>query len=468
MRSHADGPEHADSVVLSGADRGARAVTVIAAGSRLDLLLPANVPVAELMPALLRAMDPGGDEAADRVLVSVGRPAMSEGDTLAAAGVVDGDILLITTRPVSGPQPPAQAVHDVPARLREHPGRGAEAWPWRHGDAPATWAFVLVAVAGLPVSLRWPAALASGLACGAIALVIAAVSVTIHRGTPRPDGTSASAAALAAGCGWAVVAGRHLAVTALGSNATVLGWAIGAATACMLAIAVKVLMPVAVAHLACLAALAGAGAVVGVAVLAGMTTPDVARAAAVTSVLFVGSAPGIAVTASGIAGADHLMCAGMPVSEPEVDRRAEAGRRILLGLLIAVVVMAVWAAAVLLGHGTRWDTLVALGLAPLLALRSRTLSALPQVLTLRTGAMAVLIATAVQSGVHLSPGWLTMLLTAGGAALVVRRAVRAPVGAVTRAAWGRLGRIVERLLTVALVVGISAEWLIERLTRIVA
>ncbi|HET8640865.1 MAG TPA: EsaB/YukD family protein, partial [Pseudonocardiaceae bacterium] len=84
-------------------------VTVVAPQTRIDVALPADVAVADLLPMLLemareRAPD-GGSRHGGWCLARLGESPMDPSRTLAAAGVTDGDMLQLRRR-VEVPPPP--------------------------------------------------------------------------------------------------------------------------------------------------------------------------------------------------------------------------------------------------------------------------------------------------------------------------------------------------------------------------
>jgi type VII secretion integral membrane protein EccD len=84
-------------------------VTVVAPQTRIDVALPADVAVADLLPMLLemaRERSPdGGTRHGGWCLAKLGDEAMDPSRTLAAAGVVDGDMLQLRRRSESPPPP---------------------------------------------------------------------------------------------------------------------------------------------------------------------------------------------------------------------------------------------------------------------------------------------------------------------------------------------------------------------------
>ncbi|HEY0638978.1 MAG TPA: type VII secretion integral membrane protein EccD [Pseudonocardiaceae bacterium] len=84
-------------------------VTVVAPQTRIDVALPADVAVADLLPMLLemaRERSPdGGSRHGGWCLAKLGDSPMEPSRTLAAAGVVDGDMLQLRRRSESPPPP---------------------------------------------------------------------------------------------------------------------------------------------------------------------------------------------------------------------------------------------------------------------------------------------------------------------------------------------------------------------------
>ena len=84
-------------------------VTVVAPQTRIDVALPADVAVADLLPMLLEMAREqtadGGSRHGGWCLATLGGSAMDPNRTLAATGVVDGDMLQLRRRSESPPPP---------------------------------------------------------------------------------------------------------------------------------------------------------------------------------------------------------------------------------------------------------------------------------------------------------------------------------------------------------------------------
>jgi type VII secretion integral membrane protein EccD len=111
-------------------------VTVVAPQTRIDVALPADVAVADLLPMLLemareRSAD-GGSRHGGWCLAKLGEPAMEPSRTLAALGITDGDMLQLRRRVESPPPPLFDDVVDAIAESSPDSYR-----PWTRQTAKA-------------------------------------------------------------------------------------------------------------------------------------------------------------------------------------------------------------------------------------------------------------------------------------------------------------------------------------------
>lgn len=109
-------------------------VTVVAPKTRIDLALPADVSVADLLPMLLdmahEATPDGGSRHGGWCLARLGGDPLEPSQTLAALGIVDGDLLQLRRR---SDNPPPPLYDDVVDALAEaEPGSYR---PWSKEDA---------------------------------------------------------------------------------------------------------------------------------------------------------------------------------------------------------------------------------------------------------------------------------------------------------------------------------------------
>ncbi|MEQ4715245.1 type VII secretion integral membrane protein EccD [Nonomuraea sp. B19D2] len=91
-------------------------VTIVAPRKRVDLALPADVPLPHVLPGVLRAV---GEEAGDHasapgwILQRLGQPPLDIGESLGALGVLDGEILYLRPRQFAMPPATYDDVADV-------------------------------------------------------------------------------------------------------------------------------------------------------------------------------------------------------------------------------------------------------------------------------------------------------------------------------------------------------------------
>ncbi|TYC18456.1 type VII secretion integral membrane protein EccD [Actinomadura syzygii] len=149
-------------------------IALVAPGRRIDLSLPADVPLAHMLPTLLQAA--GGDLAnaglahSGWVLQRLDQTPFDESKTLAGLGVRDGEVLYFRPEMVQLPEPAFDDVADVVATgINEHSDR------WKARD---TRRFGLLASAALLVAGA-VGLLLSGPAWGIIAIAAAVMAVVL-------------------------------------------------------------------------------------------------------------------------------------------------------------------------------------------------------------------------------------------------------------------------------------------------
>lgn len=186
---------------------GPARITVSTPQRRLDVALPGQAPVAELLPELLRhAGEPGGIEAPHRewVLRRADGTPLSAGRGLAVQGVRDGEVLHLAPAAVEWPEVRYDDVAEAVAAGARDRGR---AWSTRATSATGRVVAGLLLAGGAGLVLQRGAAL-DPLAPAAVAgVLLLAAGYTSHRRGDRPGaallvGFAPPYAALA-GAGWA-------------------------------------------------------------------------------------------------------------------------------------------------------------------------------------------------------------------------------------------------------------------------
>lgn len=178
-------------------------VQVVGHGRRLDVCLPADVPLWEFLPEVARGLGAGdtGDEAVVGALVTTAGQRLDGGGDLRRQGVRHGDVL--TLAPAAEHHPPV--VHDdlvqaVHARARVV----LAAW----SDAAAGTAAYVVACVALTAALAFLVGVSSTpeialTLAGALALALGVVAHAAHR-QQAPSWSQVLTGWLAVGCAWVV------------------------------------------------------------------------------------------------------------------------------------------------------------------------------------------------------------------------------------------------------------------------
>lgn len=189
-------------------------VTVVAPKTRIDLALPADVSVADLLPMLLdmahEATPDGGSRHNGWCLAKLGETPLESSQTLASQGVVDGDMLQLRRR---SDNPPPPLYDDVVDALAEaEPGSYR---PWTKETA-AKVGHVAGGLAMLAAATALGLAGGEGMLYQIVAAVTAAVVAIFATGigsvVTRAYGAATTGTVIAAtgGLSMAFVAGYHI------------------------------------------------------------------------------------------------------------------------------------------------------------------------------------------------------------------------------------------------------------------
>jgi type VII secretion integral membrane protein EccD len=160
-------------------------VTVVAPRTRIDVALPADVSIADLLPMLLdmakEATPDGGARHGGWCLARLGESPLDPSRTLASLGVVDGDLLQLRRRSDNPPPPLYDDVVDAIAEATPNSFR-----PWtketahRLGHAAAGLTLLLAAVAALLAGpLGGGHAIGPAIASGVIAILAVTIGATV-------------------------------------------------------------------------------------------------------------------------------------------------------------------------------------------------------------------------------------------------------------------------------------------------
>ncbi|MEW2384788.1 type VII secretion integral membrane protein EccD [Micromonospora sp. NPDC047707] len=439
---------------------GLSRITIVAPRTRMDLALPSDVPLADLLPTLLRY---AGEDLADEGvrhggwrLARLGGPPLDGGRTAAQLGIRDGEVLYFNPRTSAAPEIVFDDVVDaVATATNQRPGA------WQVGTTRAfAVLFAAVALGGgaLAALFTGPPQLPGALAALLVAVALLVGAAVLSRAAA--DSATGSALALA-GLGYAAVGGLLLlagdrTLTELAAPHVLL-----AATAVVLGAAVAALavgdrLPVFFG-----AGAVGAATAVGALLCLAFGIGPAAAAAVVAAVAF-GAVPALPMAAYRLA---RLPVPSIPTGPEDLKTDSESvdGRRVLqlseradeflTGLVWTVSLLVLGAELVLALDGRLPAVLLCLVLALLSLLRARPFLGRAQrtpVLVAGTAGLGLAAAAAFTDGsVALRLGLiLGGLLLAAVVSLIYGLTV---AGKRISPVWGRLLDIVEILLIIALV-----------------
>lgn len=402
-------------------------LTVLAPRRRVDVALPADVPVAELVPMVLELV---GEPEAGRAarpqpwrLTGVAGGSLPAGATLAELGMLDGEQLRLAP---SAPTPPAPVFDDPVDAL----AAGAAAGQATPRFETAVVVAVAVAAAGL-LAAAGPGSVPSALIAGggAIAAVVGAGRVAHRDDAPAglvhapARGVALAGVALAAAAGWTALPGTPGAGPLMGA---VVAAGIAAAAAQLV---LRVVAPTLVAA-GVVAVVAAAGAI---AVRLGAAPVAAATAAAALAVV---GAPALARVALRLAGLPRpvVPADGAELTRPEprlsaaeLAERGDLARGYLAGLAGASAVIAAVGAVGASAEGGWAGSAFAADTVAVLLLRARGFADVAPARTALAAAAVAAVGLAATVGVPGSAVGLVACtaLGAGAAAGVVALAAAA-------------------------------------------
>lgn len=424
----------------------------------MDLALPADVPLADLLPTLLRhAGEDLADEGAGKGgwgLNRLGGPPLDGSRTALQLEIRDGEVLYFTPRGSAAPEVVFDDVVDAVATATQNrAGRWGPQDTRRFSVLLAVLALVGGAVA---VLFAGPPQLAGGIAglSAGVVLLIAATVLSRAAGAGR-TGTAVALVALA----YAAVGGLLL----LGGDRDLSGLAaphvLLAATA-LVVFAAAATIGVGGAGPVFLA-VTGLGLALGLAAGVSMALDAVAAAAVIAAVAF-GLVPALPMLAYRLArlpipsiptGPDDLKADAETVNGQRVLAQSDQAERFLTGLLWTVSIVVLGAMVTLALDGELASVLLCTVLALLLLLRARPLVSWQQraaALTTGTVGLGLVASTVFEQG-----NTLVRLAAVPGALLAIALISLIygllVTGKRTSPTWGRALDIIEILLIVAVV-----------------
>lgn len=437
-------------------------VTVVSGSRRVDLALPSALPVADVVPQVLRfcAPEESSEGPVEFTLAKIGGQSLSLSQSLGEAGVHDGDV--IELRAFSAPSRPA-FIEDVRDAIEDSVDTAGGAWTTR-----STVTFVIAATSGVLLVL-----LVAPLA-QALTAVVAGAPIEAWEHQRSLSGLVAASVLLVAtwvGTRWAAswvcllssgVAGlwtltgaAEIVLRSGGSREAALSVGFGASA--VVAGIIRLLTNRAVPLLAASCVLLGASLSVLVGTSIGADAAIMVRVVVLLAVLSVGVMPRVSIAVGGLSSADYRIRNSGRMSDSALAARLQESSGLLLGALygvsVLVAVVGFWLALRPQAWGHHlWDGLLSASLAAALLLRSRVFSRTVYMLPLRLAALVVLLGIVLQLAQEgdIPATWLTALI-AGAAAVTLGISIL-QLSDVTRARIKRALNLVEFIVVVDLIV----------------
>ncbi|MFI6032061.1 type VII secretion integral membrane protein EccD [Amycolatopsis magusensis] len=433
-----------------------RRVTVVTPLARVDVALPPQSTLAELVPQLVRLAGAEGQASPEHpgwVLTRLGGAPLAPGLTVAAAGMRDGEVLYLTPR--ERPRAPLlfDDVVDSIASASESDREWGTDLARRAG---ITAAVVLLLGAAVLMQASFAGTLFAPVSCGLLALALLLGGGALSRA--YGDAQAGAAAALA-GIGAALLAGMSAfpphPVFSLDAGPLGTGLAAVAVFGALSAVTVADRLPwfVAVTVSAVLAAPAA-----GIVLLTGVRPVSAASVLAVLATAMAAFAPMLALRLG------RLPLPRVPddMASFRADERPSVGaamagqtayaQRLLTGLLVALGSVVLGSSAVLVMDGGAWEA----GLAALLGLawvlRSRSYAGGPQRLVLIGYGLAALTCAGIWLGTEADRSLVFAVALTVVLAAVVCLVYAARVAKGHRSPyWSRLMDIAEFIVLLSLV-----------------
>jgi type VII secretion integral membrane protein EccD len=441
-------------------------VTVVSGARRVDIALPSALPLADVLPQVMRfcAPEESPHTPAELSLAKVGGQPLAMSQTLAESGVHDGDV--IELRSIGTPNKSA-LVEDVRDSLEDAVDEAGGGWTSR---STATFAIItlsvvlgLVLLAGartlfgdvltqLLNSGDMGAATMSAVdavvltnTVAATAVLIVATWVASRYAAPWSVYVSSAMAAL-----WATMAGADLAQaqTSNGFAQLLSGILAGSLVAGGCRLISRRAIPLFVTTVLWFV-------VAAVLVVLQATTIPIgaaARVIALLAVLGIGIMPRMSIAVGGLSSADYRVRNAGRMSESALTVRVQESSGLLLGALYGTAVIAGVIGAALAFYPGWWDRATSASIAVALLLRSRVFSRIQHMLPLRIAAIGILTAQAI-AGAQRSESfanWFVAAISGVGAVAIAVSIVS--LSDITRARIKRLLNAVEFIVIVDLIV----------------
>lgn len=425
-------------------------VTVMTSERKVDIALPSALPMADVVPQVLRycAPDSHDGQLTSWTLARLGGQPLALTQTLTDAGVLDGDVLEL--RAQHNDVRPAM-VEDVRDSVEDNADAAGGAWASR-----TTVTFVLLAGATLlsvvaAILLVRPALLdAEG--ARLLVSVVAATLVLV--------GMAAWAAYFAHE--WVAQVCTAVAMVWGALTGLAFGDELGLEPAVTLILAVtlvtfvagvvRLITPAAMGHLAAAVVLLVAGVAEGIGDLSSVDLAQIYRVLPVAGLLASGVIPRLSLSVGGLASADYRVRHVGQMTTRRLRARYRQSNAILIGGLVATAGVILWSSYQLTISTNPWDRYLALSVGVAAILRSRVYSRVQHMVAFRAVGIAIVALQLVRLSDDLRPlrAWLILVMI--GAIILAVGISTLEMSQITRARVKRILNIVEFLVIVDVIV----------------
>lgn len=420
-------------------------VTVVTWQRNIDLALPNALPLADVLPQVMRYVDAEEQEEGTApvtwTLAKLGGTSLGLSQTLAESGVLDGDILELRSQ---GQDMRPAMIEDVRDAVEDSVDAAGGVWSTRTTGSFAvlagSFALALLAVLALIRGYIDPV---SGFLVAATGLGVTWWASQFARAF---DAQMAGIITMA----WAGLAGASIYTTSMFWDWQPLVTALGAAlVAAGLSRALTVFTT---GHVAFGAVILVAGLGELIAAVSTIPTLQERRVAPVLAILVVGVLPRVSLSVGGLSSADYRVRHVGQLSAETLRSRYRDSNAILVGCLIGISVIVAIASVALDVNGPVWDRTLALSLGVAAIMRSRLFSRTQHMLPLRIAGTLAIATVCLRWSAEYSQLmiWVPMIVAALMAAGVGMASL--PMSHITRARLKRVLNIAEFLVIVDLLV----------------
>ncbi|UYM04941.1 type VII secretion integral membrane protein EccD [Solicola gregarius] len=367
-------------------------VTVVSPERTVDLALPSALPLSEVVPQVLRFCSPNTerDQPTAWTLARVGGTPIPLGQTLSDAGVLDGEVLELRGQRAN--VKPA-VVEDVRDAVEDSTDEAGGVW-----SPTTTVTYALLAAAALFTAVGLLQLATPWMVTGDDAVEITSgfvVVATLLGATAWATQVShpwVEQICLAVAMGWGYLVGSSLATTSDLDPAW--GWMIGFSCAAAVAGGGRILTPSGIAHVSWSVFVLVAAVTAGVLTL--ITSIDIpplqdVRSLPVVFLLVVGILPRVSLSVGGLASADYRVRNAAAVTSEQLRARYRESNGLLIGALIGIATVVVWAGWYLQQSDLWWDRYLVISIGLVAILRSRVFSRIQHLVPLRVAGTIVLV-----------------------------------------------------------------------------